>query len=95
MLPRIKAEGRAKNLKYIEFIQYPGDTIFLPGGWWHGVLNIDDTVAVTQNFCDSVNFPLVWRKTRKGKEENGCEVFRTAQNTLSKTGGDGNTNEHI
>ena len=69
MLPRIKAEGRAKNLKYIEFIQYPGDTIFLPGGWWHGVLNIDDTVAVTQNFCDSVNFPLVWRKTRKGRKK--------------------------
>ena len=70
ILPRIKAEGRARgNFTYVEFIQYPGDTIFLPGGWWHAVLNIDDSVAVTQNFCDSTNFCEVWLKTRKGRKK--------------------------
>jgi hypothetical protein len=34
----------------IELIQEPGEIIFVPAGWWHTVLNVTDTVAVTQVF---------------------------------------------
>ncbi|XP_064643365.1 uncharacterized protein LOC135497408 [Lineus longissimus] len=44
-LPYIKPQ-----LKPQECIQQPGDVIFMPEGWWHAVLNVEDTVAVTQNF---------------------------------------------
>ena len=48
----------------IEFIQGPGETVFMPGGLWHAVLNLEDTIAVTQNVMTHYNFTRVWRSTR-------------------------------
>jgi histone arginine demethylase JMJD6 len=52
-----------------EFTQMTGDTVFIPNGWWHAVLNLSHTVAVTQNFCSAANFDSVWLKTRADREK--------------------------
>jgi len=49
----------APHEKPIEFVQGPGELIFIPSGWWHAVLNLDETVSVTQNFVNKENLDAV------------------------------------
>ena len=54
ILPRMKQkvlhDDSLKGIKFYEAFQKPGDVIYVPGTWWHGVVNMSDAVAVTQNF---------------------------------------------
>jgi len=63
LLPRIKEKH--PDIRIYEGVQGPGEIIYVPGEWWHGVLNLEDTVAVTQNYCGYDNFDRVWERTRK------------------------------
>ena len=51
--------------------------MFVPGGIWHAVINLDDTIAVTQNVMTHNCFDKVWRASR-------CERRKFAQMFLQK-----------
>lgn len=42
--------------------------MFVPGGWWHAVINLDNTIAITENVCNAGNFERVWTETRKSRK---------------------------
>jgi oxalate decarboxylase/phosphoglucose isomerase-like protein (cupin superfamily) len=57
MIPVVRSSDWP-HAKPIEFIQRPGEIVYVPGGWHHVVINVEDTVAVTQNFCSYVSYAL-------------------------------------
>ncbi|KAH9592987.1 Cupin-like domain 8 [Trypanosoma melophagium] len=44
-----------------ECICEPGDIMFIPCGWWHFVINLEDSVAITQNYVSECNLPSVMK----------------------------------
>ena len=38
--------------------------MFVPAGWPHAVMNLDMTVAVTQNYVSTATFADAWRHTK-------------------------------
>ncbi|KAJ1451521.1 hypothetical protein M885DRAFT_529567 [Pelagophyceae sp. CCMP2097] len=67
VLPRLRRAH--PEVRRIEFVQHPGETVYVPGGWWHAVINLDDSIGITQNYASPANFDKVWDQTRTSRVE--------------------------
>ena len=45
-----------------------GELIYVPTGWWHAVINLEPSIAITQNFVDRHNLPAVMQFLRQDLE---------------------------
>lgn len=58
-----------ESKKPIEVIQEAGELIYVPSGWWHQVLNLTETIAVTQNYINEHNLQVAAAEMRFDNEE--------------------------
>jgi len=67
------------DVEPIEVIQKPGEIMYVPSGWWHTVLNLTETVAVTQNFAHREHWEVCYHKAARGRPKMTRSLLRTLQ----------------
>ena len=43
----------------MECVVREGEVLFVPRCWWHLAMNLEETIAITQNFVSHVTLPHV------------------------------------
>jgi len=63
---KVLADDFPEEWRPMEVLQVPGETVFVPNGWPHLVLNLELTVAVTHNYASEFGpFERMWTEVEE------------------------------
>ena len=67
----VTSESWPERYRPVEVEQYPGETVYVPAGWPHLVLNLELTVAVTHNYASEYGpfFDRMWEETARDEPD--------------------------
>lgn len=54
-----KLHGPRGDRKLVEGVCHQGETVYVPSGWWHLVVNLEESLAYTQNLVSLAELPNV------------------------------------
>ena len=67
----------------LETILHPGEVIFVPHSWWHCVINLDDSIALTHNYVSTSNLSDCLHFLREKTDQiSGVRDRNTIDNTV-------------
>eukprot|EP00121_Abeoforma_whisleri_P000456 Awhi_evm1s399 len=67
--PTIREDAKKEKFRIFEFEQEQGEVVYVPPGWWHAVINIESSVAITHNFVHSGDLQLAIDTAANDKSE--------------------------
>eukprot|EP00850_Spirogloea_muscicola_P012565 SM000082S22807 [mRNA] locus=s82:70157:71484:+ [translate_table: standard] len=47
--------------QWLECVQEAGEALFVPSGWHHQVVNLEDTISINHNWINGCNIDWTWR----------------------------------
>ncbi|XP_058124691.1 2-oxoglutarate and iron-dependent oxygenase JMJD4 homolog [Anopheles ziemanni] len=74
------------DVKFYTIRQQPGEAIFVPSGWYHQVLNVEDAISVNHNWFNGCNIGLIW--------SNLCDALRDVRREIDDCRDMDNFEEH-
>ena len=78
-IPSVLSGLRERQLGHVEFVQAPGEVVAFPAGWWHAVVNLTPTLAITESFGLPRDLPIILEKLRASGLHRLAAVIATEQ----------------
>eukprot|EP00834_Sanchytrium_tribonematis_P001703 NODE_44_length_33449_cov_1.575742.p3 type:complete len:417 gc:universal NODE_44_length_33449_cov_1.575742:11224-12474(+) len=74
--------------KCLEVIAEEGDIMYIPSGWWHMVINLEPSIAITQNYVNRFNLLKVLKFLKNKKDQisgiSDLDLFDKCMKSLDK-----------
>lgn len=78
----------------IEVIQYPGETIYVPSGWYHTVENLKNTFSINHNWLNGVNlYQYSWKRLQTEIETYHKKIVSNKSSSISDNNSNNNNAE--